>query len=213
MNKKTILITGKNGQLGRAITEQSQTLPLFQFINTDRSELNIDDESQVTAFFNDHNIDFCINTAAFTAVDKAETEELAAQNTNNLAIRHLAKTCQQQDAVLIHISTDYVYDNGLNRPYSETDEIAPQSIYAKSKRAGEVQALKHNDQTIILRTSWLYAPYGNNFVKTMLRLGESRAHLNVVFDQVGSPTYAPDLAAVILNIIEQYEKKASKRYF
>ena len=205
-----ILITGKNGQLGQAIAEQSQTLPQFQFLSTDRSQLNIDDESQVSSFFKENSIDFCINTAAFTAVDKAETEQLAARSTNEIAVKHLAMACQKQGAVLIHISTDYVYDNGLNRPYQETDVVAPKSMYAKTKRDGEVQALHYNDKTIIIRTSWVYASNGHNFVKTMLRLGQSRDQLNVVFDQVGSPTYAPDLAFVILKIIEQYQENPLK---
>jgi dTDP-4-dehydrorhamnose reductase len=200
-----ILVTGKNGQLGRSIQKITiNTKQTNDFIFAGREELDLSDENNITRYFDANDkFDIIINCAAYTAVDKAEEEQDLANQVNHLAVKQLTEIAKTQQAKLIHISTDYVFDGESDKPYTETDATNPINIYGKTKLAGE-QALKEIMLTnaIIIRTRWVYAEFGNNFVKTMLRLGKERGELNVVDDQIGSPTYATDLADVILEIIQ-----------
>ena len=199
-----ILVTGKNGQLGKSIhkivTNNEQT---DEFVFVGREELDLSSTDSITSYFNHNNFDIIINCAAHTAVDKAEEEAVLANQINHLAVAQLAQIAKTQQAKLIHVSTDYVFDGESDKPYTETDATSPINIYGKTKLAGE-QTLKEIMPTdaIIIRTSWVYSEYGNNFVKTMLRLGKQRDELSVVGDQIGSPTYATDLANAILKIIQ-----------
>ena len=202
MNDK-ILITGAKGQLG---TELSHLLP--NAVLTDVAELDITDLSAVRNFVSQHKIGTIINCAAYTAVDKAEDDVPAANMINVIGPENLAKTgCK-----IIHISTDYVFDGRGYKPYTPDDETNPVSVYGKTKRAGELGVLKNATEAVIIRTAWLYSPYGNNFVKTMRRLGAERETLNVVADQVGSPTYAADLAGAIVQILPHITKDTTGIY-
>ena len=208
-----ILVTGKNGQLGRSIqkiiNEQSNgprsnnEQQVNDFIFVGREELDLSSESNINYYFNNNDkFDIIINCAAYTAVDKAEEEQDLANQVNHIAVKQLARIAKKQQAKLIHISTDYVFDGESDKPYTETDETNPVNVYGKTKLAGE-KSLQEVMPTnaIIIRTSWVYSEYGNNFVKTMLRLGKEKNEINVVSDQIGSPTYATDLAGVILKVI------------
>ena len=211
-----ILVTGKNGQLGRSIqnivntdTKIGNNQSPNDFIFVGREELDLSSESSISHYFdNNDKFDIIINCAAYTQVDKAEKEQELANQVNHLAVKQLAKIAKNQQARLIHISTDYVFDGESDKPYIETDETIPINFYGKTKLAGE-QALKEIMPTnvIIIRTSWVYSEFGNNFVKTMLKLGKERDELDLVSDQMGSPTYATDLAAIILEIIKNKEFK------
>lgn len=150
---------------------------------------------------------WCINCAAYTAVDKAETEPAKARQINVTGAKNLADACAEAGIPMIHLSTDYVYHNRQNTPFLENDPVSPKSVYACTKLAGDLAVLKANPKAMVVRTSWVYSPFGNNFVKTMLRLGAERPELKVVFDQIGTPTYAPDLASAILQIIGKIEAK------
>ncbi len=200
-----ILITGANGQLGACFAQIAQERGLQHLLLANSTLLNITDKKAVRAFFEQYpTIEWCINCAAYTAVDKAETDAVAARKVNVDGARNLAEICAEKNVPLVHYSTDYVYHSRQNTPYKETDPVSPKGVYAKTKLAGERAALKaHPTGTMVIRTSWVYAAHGNNFVKTMLRLGAERPALNVVFDQTGTPTYAPDLAAATLEIIEK----------
>lgn len=188
------LITGSKGQLG---TELAKLLP--QAILTDVADLDITDEAAVKTFVAEHNVDTIINCAAYTAVDKAEDDETLAAKINIDGPRNLALS----GAKVVHISTDYVFDGLGHKPYQPEDEAHPVSVYGKTKLAGEQEVLKYAKQAVIIRTAWLYSPYGNNFVKTMSRLGSEKDSINVVTDQIGSPTYAADLAQAIVQILPQ----------
>ena len=219
-----IIVTGANGQLGRelqaiAMTKASfteRTSPdgpeevhgslgsnshEFQFVFLSKEHLAIQDAARTLQFFEDHRPAWCINCAAYTAVDKAESEKDLAFTINGDAVGFLAAACKKVGARLIHISTDYVFDGHSANPLKENDPTGPINIYGASKLKGEQLALKENEATLILRTSWVYSEFGNNFVKTMIRLMREKERISVVDDQIGSPTYAADLAAVILNII------------
>ena len=196
-----ILITGSKGQLGRELQELSPDFPQYNFLYTDVEELDITNEEKVKEFFAVNKPDVVINCAAYTAVDKAETDESPAYLINATAVGILARVSSSENAFLIHISTDYVFDGKRYIPYKETDETTPVSVYARSKNAGETAVNQNTDRAIIIRTSWLYSAFGNNFVKTILRYGKERGSLNVVSDQIGSPTYARDLAETILKIL------------
>lgn len=195
-------VTGVNGQLGGALQALSVERPEWAWTFLDRTEMDLSNIPAIRAHFADHQYTHFVNCAAYTAVDQAETETELADQINHLAVAEIAKQCARQGAILIQISTDYVYHNGLDRPLLESDFTNPQGVYADTKLAGDLAALTNNPSTIILRTSWVYAPEGKNFVHTMLRLGQSRQQLKVVFDQIGTPTYAPDLAAGILEILQ-----------
>jgi len=197
-----IIVTGAGGQLGQELQVLASAFPSFDFIFTDRNQLSISDPARVSAFFNEYRPDWCINCAAYTAVDKAESEKEAAYGINGDAPGYLARACRSTGARLIHVSTDYVFDGSSATPLKEDDDTAPINIYGASKLEGEKQVLQiHPDGSVIIRTSWVYSEFGNNFVKTMIRLMTERPAINVVNDQIGSPTYAADLAAAILNII------------
>jgi len=198
-----ILVTGANGQVGQELQVLAKQQTAFDFLFTNRETLDITNSQAVSDFFNQHQIDYCINCAAYTNVDKAESEKEQAGLINSKAVKNLAIVCQKSNTALIHLSTDYVYHTDINRPYLETDTTRPKSVYAITKYFGETEALKHCTNTLIIRTSWVYSSFGRNFVKTMLRLSKSRDNLNVVFDQIGTPTYARDLADAILRIIEK----------
>jgi len=202
-----ILVTGAYGQLGNEINVISEKFPDWQFLFTDIDTLDITSEKAVSDVFEKHNPGFVINCAAYTAVDKAENDAETAEKVNVLAPRILGKCSKKAGAKLIQISTDYVFDGTKFNPYIETDNVNPQSVYGTTKLRGEQLSAVENPETIVIRTSWLYSTFGNNFVKTMLRLGVERGQLKVVFDQIGTPTYAADLGNVILSIIQVSEKK------
>lgn len=198
---KNILVTGANGQLGSELRALSFSFPQYNFLFATREELSVADEASVKEYFAENNIDCCINCAAYTAVDNAEKEREAAFAANALAPGYLAAACKEHNALLIHFSTDYVFAGDSNVPYNEDDATAPLNYYGETKLEGEKQALQYNDQSIVIRTSWVYSSFGKNFVKTMIRLMTERESIGVVNDQIGSPTYAADLAAVTMQII------------
>ena len=214
---QTILVTGSSGQLGQSIKTIAAGYPDYEFVFANRQQLDLSYETSITNFFEHQTFDVIINCAAYTAVDKAESEPELADQINHLAVQKLSKIAKQKNAKLIHISTDYVFNGKQYRPYLETDSIEPQSVYGQTKLSGE-QAIQNTlkNNAVIIRASWVYSEYGNNFVKTMLRLGKERGEINVVSDQIGSPTYATDLAKVILKIIDskgyQDKDKATEIY-
>jgi len=193
-----ILVTGSNGQLGNELRVLSSTSPGSNFIFTDVAELDITNEPAVSAFFAETKPGAVINCAAYTAVDKAEQEPVKAELINAVAVGILARVAARHDAVLVQISTDYVFDGHNYQPYREEDATNPLSAYALSKYHGETEMLKYARCGYLVRTSWLYSTFGLNFVKTMMKYGRERGILNVVCDQIGSPTYARDLAAALL---------------
>lgn len=201
-DNKTILVTGANGQLGSEMKVIAAAYSHHNFIFVSKEALAIDDEAAVRYFFSSHPIDCCVNCAAYTAVDKAETETEKAMQINAIAVGNLAKICSEQKALFIHISTDYVFDGTATEPYKEDDLVSPVNFYGASKLKGEELAIQNNPDSIIIRSSWVYSSFGNNFVKTMLRLMSERESINVVSDQLGCPTYAADLAAAIMQIIK-----------
>jgi dTDP-4-dehydrorhamnose reductase len=207
MSKPTILICGAAGQVGNEFRFLAFTHPQFSFLFTDVAELDITKLQETVNFMKKHTPQYVVNCAAYTAVDRAETDAALATKINVNGARNLAKACQAIGAAFIHISTDYVYHNSQNTPFKEGDKTSPKGVYAKTKLQGDVAALKFCERTMILRTSWVYGSYGHNFVKTMLRLGAERTDLSVVFDQIGTPTYARDLARTILSIIQKVENQ------
>ena len=193
-----ILITGANGQLGNCLRDLAADFQdKYNFYYTDVAELDITDAEAIEKFVADKGIDIIINAAAYTAVDKAEDEVELAYCLNRDAVRNLAEVARNHNCLLVHVSTDYIFSGESCKPYMETDTPAPQSVYGASKLAGEQAIMESGCRALVIRTSWLYSEYGNNFVKTMLRLGTERESLNVVSDQIGGPTYAGDLAKVI----------------
>ena len=198
-----ILITGSKGQLGNELRELAGEFPQFDFLYTDVEELDITDAKKVDGYFVKCKPDAVINCAAFTAVDKAESDEPLALLINATAVGILAQAAANHNALLVHISTDYVFDGTACTPYQETDKINPVSAYARTKYAGEKAVQKYAGKAVIIRTSWLYSAFGNNFIKTILKYGKERGLLNIVFDQIGTPTYARDLARTILTVIPQ----------
>ncbi|MEA4948658.1 MAG: dTDP-4-dehydrorhamnose reductase [Petrimonas sp.] len=208
--QKNVLVTGANGQLGQELQQMAKkTDTPFRFIYTDADVLDITDAAQVEHFISENSIEYIINCAAYTAVDKAETDEELAYKINYTGAENLAKSGVR----IIHISTDYVFDGTANVPYKEDASTNPLSVYGKSKLRGEEAIREFADEWIIIRTSWLYSEFGNNFVKTMLRLLNERDELNIVADQRGTPTYAADLAEMILVILECDEWKSGIYHF
>ncbi|MED7787570.1 dTDP-4-dehydrorhamnose reductase [Francisella sp. 19X1-34] len=218
-----ILVTGSSGQLGSELRElvcvgENVSNKVandngFEYFFTNSNLLNITSHDAVKQFIVDNNIDAIINCAAYTAVDKAESNFEIADKINNLAVANIAKIAKDLGLRLIHISTDYVFDGQNYRPYCESDETNPQGVYGITKLAGEKAVLKINPKnSIIIRTSWVYSYYGNNFVKTMLRLGKERELLGVIYDQVGAPTYAKDLAKSILAILTKLNNQGVEVY-
>jgi len=197
-----VLVTGANGQLGQSIQFIANKYPNIQFVYTDFQEMNITNlESCQTAFLK-HKPQFCINTAAYTAVDKAESEPEKAYLINAKGAENLAKVCKENDTILLHISTDFIFDGTANFPYEEASKPNPKSVYAQTKLDGELAVQKNWEKHFIIRTSWVYSQFGNNFMKTMLRLASERDSLSVVADQIGTPTNAVDLAEGLLKIIQ-----------
>lgn len=197
-----ILVTGANGQLGSEIKELAVFYPNFDFIFTDIADFPLDKKDEIIVNFNRIQPHIVINCAAYTAVDKAEQDQETADAINHLAIATLAQLCKKTNAKLVHISTDYVFDGSSPIAYTEEDIPNPKSVYGVTKLAGEIACQKECPESIIIRTAWVYSEFGNNFVKTMLRLMTERTTLSVVNDQIGSPTYAADLAQVILTILD-----------
>ena len=198
-----ILVTGSKGQVGSELQALSSAYA-YNFYFTDKDELDITDKKAIDAFVHDNEIDTIINAAAYTAVDQAEEDRDNADAINRLATKYLAEISKENNIKFVHISTDYVFDGKNYRPYTEEDSTNPNGVYGITKLAGEKAMLAIDpSRSIIIRTSWVYSSYGSNFVKTMLRLGKERDSLRVIFDQVGTPTYAKDLAKVILDILPQ----------
>lgn len=210
---KKVLVTGSKGQLGSEIRDLSPEYPGFQFEFIDIDELDLTNTDAVNDFFAQKNYAFCINCSAYTAVDKAEDEQEKALAVNFTAVKNLSHILAGKKTFLVHISTDYVFDGENHKPYLETDPTAPRSVYGSSKLKGEEAVLESQVNAIIIRTSWLYSGYGNNFVKTILRLAAERDTLTIVADQVGTPTYAGDLAKAILEIIGSKNLKPGKQVY
>lgn len=203
-----LLITGANGQLGSELQALSLSYPHYEFTFIDRSILDMTDTKAIEAYFTDRTFDAIINCAAYTAVDKAQSEPDLADSINHRAVHTLAQIAKQIGSALVHISTDYVFNGQNYRPYIENDPTDPQGIYGRTKRDGENAILAVAPKnTVIIRTSWVYSSMGANFVKTMLRLGNERESLGVIFDQVGTPTYARDLAKAILEILPKLDNE------
>lgn len=202
MSKRIILVTGAGGQLARSIAAVIEPHPLYAFEFVTKEKLSIVDAEGVRNYFSDKQPAFCINCAAYTAVDKAESATEEAFHINADGVEVLARTCAAFGTKFIHISTDYVFDGTSVKPYVEDDKVEPINVYGQSKAKGEENALRYNPEAIIIRTSWVYSEYGKNFVKTMIRLMTEKRDLNVVDDQIGAPTYASDLAEAILRMID-----------
>ena len=198
-----ILITGCNGQLGNEIQLLEKQYPQHTFFNTDVAELDITDQDAIEQFVGENAIDGIVNCAAYTAVDKAEDNEELCQKLNAEAPAFLAHAMGQRDGWMIQVSTDYVFDGTKHTPYVEDDDTCPNSVYGKTKLVGEFNVQKLCRRSMIIRTAWLYSTFGNNFVKTMIRLGKEKAQLGVIFDQIGTPTYARDLAVAIMATVEK----------
>ena len=198
-----ILITGCNGQLGNEMQLLEELNPQHTYYNTDVAELDITNREAVLHFVNSHQIDGIVNCAAYTAVDKAEDNQDLCDLLNHIAPGYLAEAVERRDGWFIQVSTDYVFDGTNHAPYVETDPVCPNSVYGRTKLAGEQAAVEACKKTMIIRTAWLYSTFGNNFVKTMIRLGKEKTELGVIFDQIGTPTYARDLAVVIMAAINQ----------
>src|SRR3989338_613108 len=199
----SIVVTGALGQLGSEIRELASQYP-YHFVFTDRDELDVTTPKQVKEFFVQHRFRWCINCASYTAVDKAESEREQAFSVNAESVRNLVAACCEVDAQLLHVSTDFVFDGMKSSPYTEDDETHALSVYGASKLAGEGEALKY-PKSFIVRTAWLYSSFGKNFVKTILRLASERKEIGVIFEQVGTPTYARDLARALLAMIAYSE--------
>jgi len=207
-----ILVTGSNGQVGSELQALSNAYK-YNFYFTDRDSLDITDKAALREFVKNNAIDIIINAAAYTAVDKAEEDHENADRVNHLAVQYLAEIAKEKSIKLVHISTDYVFDGKNYKPYTEDNTANPNSVYGATKLAGEKAMQKVNPKnSIIIRTSWVYSNYGVNFVKTMLRLGKERDSLGVIFDQMGTPTYAKDLAKVILDIIPLIQNSTLEIY-
>lgn len=208
-----ILVTGGDGQLGSALKKLAGDYKDYIFTFIDVRDLDLTDSSAMAAFLGTHQPGILINCAAYTAVDKAESETDRAMAVNATAPGEIARICSETGIRLIHISTDYVFDGRSFIPYKETDPVNPVSVYAKSKLEGETRIQKQHVKGIIIRTSWLYSEYGQNFVKTILKKGKELGKLRVVYDQVGGPTYAGDLARVILDIMPEVVNAGSMEVY
>jgi len=197
----TILITGSNGQLGNEMQQAAVRFPNFNYIYTDVAELDICDKGALDAFVKANNVNVIVNCAAYTAVDKAEDDVELCYKINRDAVRNIAEVATENKVKVVHVSTDYVFDGTNYLPYTEDMPVCPATVYGKSKLEGEQALLENCKESVILRTAWLYSSFGNNFVKTMMKLGTERDSLGVIFDQVGTPTYAADLADAILQLL------------
>lgn len=198
-----ILITGCNGQLGNEIQILEKVNPQHTFFNTDVAELDITNQLAIDQFIQENKIDGIINCAAYTAVDKAESNKQLCTALNAEAPAYLAMSIEKRGGWIVQVSTDYVFDGTKHTPYVETDTPCPDSVYGSTKLAGEIAVQKLCKKTMIIRTAWLYSTFGNNFVKTMIRLGKEKSELGVIFDQIGTPTYARDLAVAIMTAVNK----------
>ena len=198
-----ILITGCNGQLGNEMQLLEKENPQHTYFNTDVAELDITDQTAIEKFVSENAIDGIVNCAAYTAVDKAEENQDLCMKLNATAPDHLAQAIEKRGGWMIQISTDYVFDGTNHKPYTEADSVCPNSTYGRTKLAGEQAVMAGCKKSMIIRTAWLYSTFGNNFVKTMIRLGKEKPELGVIFDQIGTPTYARDLAVAIFAAINQ----------
>lgn len=198
-----ILVTGANGQLGNEMQVLARENLQHTYFFTDVQELDICDEQAVYAYVSEHKIDIIVNCAAYTAVDKAEDNVELCDKLNNIAPGYLTRAAQANGAAMIQVSTDYVFDGTAHIPYTEEEPTCPASVYGSTKLAGEQNVMDHCEKAMVIRTAWLYSIYGNNFVKTMIRLGQERDSLGVIFDQIGTPTYANDLAQAIFAAINK----------
>jgi dTDP-4-dehydrorhamnose reductase len=201
MSQPVILVTGSNGQLGKELQQLASSYPAYRFVFASREDLKLHHFGLVENFFVGLNPQYCINCAAYTAVDRAESEQDMAMLVNGEAVGNLAAVCKKFNTKLIHISTDYVFDGESETPYQPDDATGPVSMYGISKLKGEELCMRENADAIIIRTAWVYSEFGNNFVKTMMRLMNERPEIKVVNDQVGAPTYAADLAKACLDVI------------
>lgn len=206
--KKRILVTGSNGQLGKELRQIAPTFPQYDFIFLSKEDLPIHHFEMVRHYFSVYHPQYLINCAAYTAVDRAESEKDLAFQVNGEAVGVMAAVCKEHNCQFIHISTDYVFAGTGDSPYKETSPTGPINVYGASKLEGEKQAVQFNPGSIIIRTSWVYSEFGKNFVRTMIKLMKEKQEINVVDDQVGSPTYAADLAGCIMKIISSVEWKA-----
>lgn len=197
----TILITGSHGQLGNEMQLAATRFPAFKFIYTDVEDLDICDKASLDVFVKVNAVNIIVNCAAYTAVDKAEDDVELCYKINAEAVRNIGEVARQNGLKVVHVSTDYVFDGTNYVPYTEDQPVCPATVYGKSKLAGEQALMETCEQAVILRTAWLYSSFGNNFVKTMIKLGAERDSLNVIFDQIGTPTYAADLADTILKML------------
>ena len=206
-----VLITGLNGQLGSEIKELYSKYDNIECVFKDLPEFDIYDADSVNSFIMDQDINAVINCAAYTDVDKAEENVEIAERVNSIGVYNLVEALDKINGKLIHISTDYVFDGTNSQPYKESDPVCPIGVYGKTKRAGELAVINSKIDAIVIRTSWLYSTFGNNFLKTMLRLGKDKESINIISDQVGTPTYARDLAKVCLEILSSSNKENINR--
>ncbi|MBD5269180.1 MAG: dTDP-4-dehydrorhamnose reductase [Bacteroides sp.] len=200
-----ILVTGSDGQLGRSLRKKFENDPDIEAVFTDVDTLDITDRNALERFFSDNHFDILVNCAAYTAVDRAESDDLMAARLNTQAVGYMAEVASRYNVRIIHISTDYVFSGDSSRPYVENDEPYPHSIYGRTKLEGEGILKSFCPDSVIIRTAWLYSEYGNNFVKTMHRLGKENGAVSVVSDQIGTPTYAGDLADAIHSVVKNKE--------
>jgi len=198
---QTILVTGCNGQLGSEMQVAANRFPSFQYIYTDVAELDICDKNTLDSFVKENAVNIIVNCAAYTAVDKAEDDIELCYKINRDAVKNIGEVASENNLKVVHVSTDYVFDGTNYLPYTEDLPVCPATVYGKSKLEGEQALMESCGQAVILRTAWLYSSFGNNFVKTMIKLGTERESLNVIFDQIGTPTYAADLADTILCLL------------
>ena len=207
-----VLVTGSKGQLGSEIKELHNKYKNIECLFRDLPELDISDTDSLNSFIKDENINAVINCAAYTAVDNAEENIKLAERVNSIGVSNLVKALEKVNGKLIHISTDYVFDGNNSKPYTESDPVCPIGVYGETKRAGEMEVLNSNLDSLVIRTSWLYSSFGNNFTKTMLRLGNEKESINVICDQIGTPTYAKNLAKTCLEIFSgKYSSKISEK--
>jgi dTDP-4-dehydrorhamnose reductase len=199
---RQLLVIGENGQLGRSINKVEEEYPQIKITFAGRNQLDLSCPESIKTYFSAHHFDYIINAAAYTAVDQAESEQQQADQINHQSVAQIARIAKQQSTILVQVSTEYVFDGNSHQPYRESDPANPINIYGETKWRGEQAMVRAAPQGCIVRTSWLYSEFGNNFVKTMLRLAAEREQIKVIFDQVGSPTYATDLARALLAIVE-----------
>jgi len=202
-----VLVTGSNGQLGNELRDLAKEYPQYTFFFTDVDDLDVTNEEKINSYIKTNKIETLINCAAYTNVEKAESDKQQAMLINATAVKYLAQACGKYNVLLFHISTDFVFEGKTFKPYTENDTASPKSIYGKTKLDGEIEVIFNAKRALIFRTSWLYSSYGNNFVKTIAEKAKTVKELKVIYDQIGTPTYAADLARVLLDIIPKVPPK------